>query len=299
VTGRIFNVMRSLALVLALVSLARPAAAQETAESLTGLRSPEQRNVRYSAYGLPTGMWSFDVSALGVNGEDLYGSLSIKRGFGLGFTLELNLAHYAVGLFNIGAQWSFLDTKYFALAASVGFTYGHGAWIWLVAPGVKDLLEEADLFTVPTAITASSPVLDWLQLDLSVNLRLGTIFGTLGDGANFYADAEIGATQVAFRPGVRAFVSEATALEVAFDVPVYTWVPWEGTINAELRDKGYSKSGSGGATLPTSETWKLEAGVRSALTPWLICTFRIHYGRINRLLYRTTINPSLSLEFRL
>jgi hypothetical protein len=298
VTKRIINLMGSLALVLSLVSLAGPAAA-ETADSLTGLRSPEQRSVRYSAYGLPNGMWSFDLSALGVNGDDLYGSLSIKRGFGAGFELELNLAHYAVGLFNIGAQWTFLDTKYFALAASAGFTYGHGAWIWLVAPGVKDLLEDADLFTFPAAITASSPVLDWLQLDLSVNLRLGTVFGTLGDGANLFADAQLGATQVSLRPGTRVFVSDATALELAVDLPVYTWVPWEGTITAELRDRGYEKSGSGGATLPTSETWKLEAGVRSRLTPWLFCTLRVHYGRINRLLYRTTVNPSLSLEFRL
>jgi hypothetical protein len=298
VTGRIFNLTASLALVIALVSLARPAAAQTTAAP-TGLRSPEQRSVRYSAYGLPDGMWSFDASALGVTGDDLYGSLGVRRGFGAGFDLELNLAHYAVGLFGIGAHWSFLETKHIALAASLGFMYGHGAWMWIAGPVARDLLEDADLITVPAAITASSPVLGWLQLDLSVNLRYGTVWGTLADGDTLYANAEIGAHQVSFRPGARVFVSDATALELAFDVPVYTWVPWEGDITAEFARRDYEKSGSGGATVPTSQTWKLEGGVRSRLTPWLFCTLRLHYGRANRLLYSTTINPSLSLEFRL
>jgi len=290
--------MRWLALVLALVSVAGPAAA-ETTGSRSGLQSPEQRSVRNAAYGLPNGMWSFDLSAFGVTGEELYGSLGIKRGFGAGFSLELNLAHYAVGLFDIGAQWSFLETTHFALAASLGFTYGHGAWMWIAGPVARDLLQDADLITVPAAITASSPILSWLQLDLSLNLRYGTIFGTLGDGPTFYANAEIGAHQVSFRPGARVFVSDATALELAFDVPVYTWVPWEGEVTAEFARKGYEKSGSGGATLSTSQTWKFEGGVRSRLTPWLFCSLRLHYGRTPRLLYFTTINPSLSLELRL
>jgi hypothetical protein len=298
VTARTCNLMRCLALVLALLSLAGPAAA-ETPGSPTGLRSPEQRSVRHSAYALPSGMWSFDVSALGVTGDELYGGLFIRRGFGAGFELELNLAHYAVGLFGIGAQWNFLETRYLALAANIGFTYGHGDWMWIAGPVAKDLLEDADLITVPVAITASSAVLSWLQLDLSLNLRYGTVWGTLGDGDTLFANAEIGAHQVSFRPGARVFVSDATALELAFDVPVYTWVPWEGDITAEFARRGYEKSGSGGAKLPTSQTWKLEGGVRSRLTPWLFCTLRLHYGRANRLLYSTTINPSLSLELLL
>jgi hypothetical protein len=244
-------------------------------------------------------MWSFDLSALGVTGDELYGGLGIRRGFGAGFDLEVNLAHYAVGLFGIGAQWSFLETPHVALAASVGFTYGHGAWMWLAGPVAKDLLEDADLIAVPAAITASSPILSWLQLDLSLNVRYGTVFGELGDGPTLYAKAEIGARQVSFRPGARVMVSDATALELAFDVPVYTWVPWEGEITAEFARRDYEKAGSDGATLPTSQTWKLEGGVRSRLTPWLFCTFRIHYGRANRLLYSTTINPSLSFEWRM
>ena len=171
--------------------------------------------------------------------------------------------------------------------------------MWLAGPVARDLMEDADLITVPAAITASSPVFSWLQLDLSLNLRYGTLWGTLGDGDTVFANAEIAAHQVAFRPGARLFVSDATAVELAFDVPVYTWVPWEGDITAEFARRGYEKSGSGGATVPTSQTWKLEAGVRSRLAPWLFCTLRLHYGRANRLLYSTTINPSLSLEFRM
>jgi hypothetical protein len=298
VTRRTIHRTGSLALLLSLVSVAAPAAA-EAQDSMTGLRSPEQRSVRYSAHALPKGTWAFDLSALGVTGEDVYGSLGIRHGFGGGFDAELNLAHYAVGLFNVGARWTFLDTSDVALAASVGFTYGHGAWMWPLAPLVRSLLQDADLITVPVEVIASAPVLNWLQLDLGASFRYGTVFGTLGDGATFYADAEIGARQVAFRPGARLFVSDATAIELAMDVPVYTWVPWEGEITAAQANEGYQRSGSGGATVRPSETWKIEGGVRSRVTPWLFCTLRLHYGRINRLLYLTTVNPSLSFEFRL
>ena len=294
-TQRSMYVMGWLALALSLISTTRPAAAEE----LTGLRSPEQRSVRHSAYALPTGMWSFEPAVLGVTGEDVYGSLGIRHGFGAGFELEVNLAHYAAGLFNIGGHWSFLDTKHIALSAAVGFTFGHGAWIWPVDPVLRDVLEDTDLFTIPFELTATAPVLDWLQLDLSVGARYGTIWGTLGDGDNFYADAEIGANQLMIRPGARAFVSDATAIELFFDLPLYTSVPWEGDLTAELRNKGYEKSGSGRATVPLSETWKFEVGVRSSFTPWMFGTVRLHYGRTNKLLYLTTVNPSISLEFRI
>jgi hypothetical protein len=292
------NVVGSLALALSLVAIARPAAA-EAPEFASGLQSPEQRSLRYSAYALPKGMWAFDLGVLGVTGEELYGSLGIKYGFGAGLQLELNLAHYAVGLFNIGARWNFLEIPHFALAATVDFTYGHGAWIWIVAPLVRDVLQETDLIAVPIGVTASSALLSWLELDLGLSYRYATVWGSLGDGPSLYADAQLGAQQFIVHPGVRLFASDATAFEFSVDLPVYTWVPYEGTLTAELRDRGYERSGSGGATLALSETWKLEAAVRSRLTPWFFCTLRLHYGKSNKYLYSTTVTPSMSFEFRL
>lgn len=295
---RILELMVCLALALALCLAARPAAA-EPADGTSGLQSPEQRSLRHSAYALPKGMWAFDLSAFGVTGEDVYGSLGVTHGFGAGVQLELNAAHYAAGLFNIGARWSFLQTKHVTLAANAGFTYGHGAWIWPVNPVLRRVLQDTDLFTVPFDVTASAPVLKWLQFDLAVGARWATIFGTLRDGKNVYADAELGANQVWIRPGARAFITDATEFEVAFDLPLYTRIPWEGDLTAELRDKGYTKTGSGTVSVPLSDSWKFEAGVRSRITSWLFCTVRLHYGRTNRLLYLTTVNPSMSLEFRL
>ncbi|HKP57408.1 MAG TPA: hypothetical protein VJV78_11840 [Polyangiales bacterium] len=294
-TQRIIRVMGCFALVLSVVSAARPAAAEEPND----IRSPEQRSVRHSAYALPKDMWSFDASIFGVTGEDVYGSLGVKRGFGAGLELELNVAHFAVGLFNVGAHWSFLDTKYIAVSATVGFTYGHGAWIWIVGPLAKDLLQDTDLITVPFEVSASSMVLDWLQLDLSVVARYATIWGTLGDGGSFYANAEIGANQIGIRPGVRAFLSDATALELFVDLPFYTSMPYEGELSLELRNKGWERSGSDRATVPLGDTWKFEAGLRSRFTPWMFGTVRLHYGRTNKLLYLTTVNPSVSVEFRM
>ena len=294
-TRRIIKVMGGLALVLAVVCAARPAAA----EVPNDIRSPEQRSLRHSAYALPENMWSFDASVFGVTGEDVYGSLGVKYGFGAGFELDMNVAHVAVGLFNVGGHWNFLDTKHIALSAAVGFTYGHGAWIWIVGPLAKRLLQDTDLITVPFELTATSLVLPWLQLDLSVGARYATIWGTLGDGGSFYANAEIGANQLWIRPGVRAYVSDATALELFVDLPVYTSVPYEGELTLELRNRGWERSGSDRATVPLGDTWKFEAGLRSRFTPWMFGAVRLNYGRTNKLLYLTTVNPSVSLEFRM
>jgi hypothetical protein len=280
-----------------MISAALPALA-ESPEFAQGLQSPEQRSVRDSAYSLPKGMWALEGGVLGVTGEELYGALGVKYGFGAGIQLDLNLAHYAVGLLNVSARWSFFEIPHFALAGHVAFTYGHGAWIWILGPLAKDLIEDADIINVPFGVTASAPIVDWLQLDLGVTYQYGTVFGTLGDGGNFFAEAQIGGQQFAIHPGVRLFASDATALELAFELPLYTWVPYEGEITAELRNRGFERSGEGGATMSLSEVWKFEVGVRSRLNPWLFAALRLNYGKTNKYLYSTTLNPSLSLEAR-
>lgn len=283
----------------ALLSLTRASVQAQAQAEASDVRSPGQRSTRGSGYILPKGMWAFEAGALGVGDDELYGDLGIAYGLGAGLQVDVNLAHYTVGLFNIEGHVRLVETQRFAMAVDAAVLYGHGDWVWILDPAGEALLQDADLLSFPINLKASAAVQDWLQLDLGVGYRYATLLGSLGDGESFYASAQIGANQLKFSPGVRFFPSDATAFEFLADLPAYTRVPYEGEISVELADKGYERAGSDVAKVPFTESWSIEAGVRSRLRPGLFCAVRLHYGRMNEVLYDARLYPSFSLEFRL
>jgi hypothetical protein len=232
-------------------------------------------------------------------GDELYGLFGGNFGLGKGFQIGLNLVHYATGLFNINARWNFLDLEHVGLGVAVGFDYGHGAWVWVLDSIAQELVQDTDLIAIPISLTASVPLLRWLQVDLPVEYQHAVVFGTLGEGSSFYAEAQIGARQVRFRPGARFFISQDTAFEFGAILPAYTRVPFEGDITGELANQGYERSGSGEASVRFSETWNVEVGLRSSIRPWLFCAIRLDYGPRADILYGALVYPSFSLEFRL
>jgi hypothetical protein len=278
-----------------LASNARPALAEpaatpdQTTPAFVGLQSPEQRSTRYSAYSLPKNTWSIDAGALGVSGDELYGRIGVAYGLGGSFQLDLNLLHWSVGLFGLDARWTFLDTRYLALSANVGGVYGHGAWMWFLAPTAQQIVSDTNLFSVPIGLTASAPVTRWLQIDVRIEYQYSEYFGQLGNGAVFYATSQIGARQLMLRPALRFFLSDASALELATKLPLYTQVPieFEGTRGSRYAEASFS------------DGWNVEAGLRSRLQPWLYATVRLHYGRVAKALYGAPLYPSFDLELRL
>jgi hypothetical protein len=283
-------------------ALADPATGQaappeRNAAAFVGLQSPEQRSTRFSAYSVPANTWSIDAGALGVNGDELYGRLGVSYGLGGGVQLAANLLHWSVGLFGLDARWTFLDTRYFALAASVGVLFGHGDWMWFLAPTAKKLVSGSNMFAVPIGLTASAPLTRWLQVDLRMEYQYTEYFGELGNGSSFYATSQIGARQFVLRPTLRFFLSDATAFEFGATLPIYTQIPVEA--EATLAAGNQTRSGSRYAEANFNAGWNIEGGVRSRLQPWLYATVRMHYGRVAKALYGAPLYPSFSLEFRL
>jgi hypothetical protein len=280
--------------------VAAPASAREQdAATSVGLQSPDQRSTRFSAYSLQKHTWSIEAGALGVNGEELYGRLGVGYGFGGGFQVDANLMHWSVGLFDLEARWTFLDTRYIALAASVAGAYGHGDWMWFLAPAAKQILSDTNLVAIPIGLAASAPLTRWLQADLQVEYQYSQLSGTLGNGSSFYATSQLGARQFRLRPGVRFFLSDATAFEVAAKLPLYTQVPAEVESTVSAGNQTQSGSHSAYKEVKFKDAWNLEGGLRSRLRPWLYATVRLHYGRVAKALYGCALYPSFGLEFRL
>lgn len=288
-----------LALGLLFVACSSGRAHAQSSDAPVGLQTLEQRSTRYSAYSLPKGMWELDVGALGINSSEVYGRLGAARGFGHGLQLDLNLLHWAAGIFGVEGRWAFFENRYVGLAADVGFLYGHGAWIWILNDTAQEILADSDIVGCSGSLTASSPVTRWLQLDLLAQYTYGEFFGELGNGKSFYAESQIGARQVVFRPGLRAFASDATAIELAAKLPAYTSVPYQTDTSLELGNRDREKSRSGYRDAEFKNSWNIELGVRSRLQPWLYATVRVHYGKVAKALYGAPLYPSFTLEFRL
>jgi hypothetical protein len=277
-----------------------PPVSEPNAASFEGLQSPEQRSDRNSAYSLPKNMWSIEGGALGVSGQELYGRIGVGYGFGHGIQLDANLLHWSVGLFDLNLRWNFLDTRHFALNASVGGVYGHGAWMWFLGPVAEKVVADSDFVAFPIGVTASAPLTRWLQLDLPIEYQYSTYFGSIGTSqTSFYSKAQLGVRQFTLRPTVRVFVSDATAFELGVKLPLFTQVPVESDSMLAIGNQMKTSSKSGYADVKFKDSWNLEVGVRSRLQPWLFATVRLHYGRVARALYGAPLYPSFSLEFRL
>jgi hypothetical protein len=294
VSGRRTTLLGVLVLALACVLVPAPPAAAQSSPAAQDLRTPARRSTRYSAYTLPKGMWSIELGALGM-GDELYGLLGGAYGLGKGFQLSVNLVHYATGLFNITTRWNFLDLPHFGLGVSVGFDYGHGDWVWVLDSSEERLLEDTDVIAFPLSLTASAPLNRWLQLDLGAVYQHAELFGTLGEGNTFYADAQIGGKMFQFRPGARVFLADDTALEFFASLPAYVRVPYEG----EITSNRFERAGSGEAKVAFSSSWAVELGLRSALRPWLFCNLRLDFGPRAELLYGASVYPSFAMEARL
>jgi hypothetical protein len=267
--------------------------ATASADEPASLQSPEQRDTRHSAYSLPKGMWGFDVGALGIGVGDAYAKLGAAYGVGAGIELDANLAHWSIGLLNVGGRFHFVDTKFFDLGALVGIWYGHGEWFWILTGPAKELVAKLDVIHVPVLVTASMPVLSWLQFDLETGYKHGEVFGSVSETDSAYFDAEFGVRQVVVRPGVRLFLSDNTEFGLSSNLPPYSAIPVErDVVRTGERNTNYR-------TVPFSEIWSLEAGFRSRFAPGLFGSLRLHYGEVARGLYGAVLNPSFNVEFRL
>ena len=272
---------------------APPAAPTEAARS--DLQSPEQRDTRNSTYALPTGMWAFDVGALGISGGDVYGKLGAAYGVGAGIQLEMNLAHWSIGLLNLTGSWHFLDTRYFDLGTRVGVWYGHGDWFWIAQGPAKELVSKLDVLMFPLAITASMPVSRLLQFDLDLQYTHAEVFGSVARRDSPYFDAQFGMRQILVRPGVRLFVSDSTELDLSSNLPPYTAFPIEREADGDLGGDRLEDF----ETVPFSTTWSVELGLRSRFAKGVFGSVRLHYGDIPRGLYGARLYPSFEVEFRL
>jgi hypothetical protein len=274
----------------ALVLVARLANAAEPGD----LQSPENRDRRNTPYALPDGTWGLDIGALGIGGGEAFAKLGVAYGFLDGASVEMNLAHAGLGLLNVAGGYHFLDTRYFDLGVSLGVWYGRGEWVWIVTGVAKDLIRELEVVYVPMRLAASMPVSRFLQFDLALQYSHAEVFGSVDDSDALFLDAQLGMRQFEIRPGVRFFLSDTTELDLTSNLPVYSALPVERARASE--DGGRNEDF---VTVPFSEVWSVEVGLRSRFARGLFGSVRLHYGEVAKGLYGAPLYPSFDVELRL
>ena len=213
----------------------------------------------------------------------MYATLGAAYGLGAGFEIDANLAHSSVGLLNVTSRWHFLDTRYVDLGVSLGFVYGNGAWFWVGTDFTRALIADLDIISVPLAVTASFPVANWIAFDLHTQYTHAEIFGSVGgEGRVFYFDSGFGVRQAFVRPGAHISISDSTEIEAFATLPFFSSIPLE----------------DGSVSVPFSETWGTEAGLRSQFMKGVFGSVRLHYGALVDPLYGSPFYPSFDVEYR-
>lgn len=260
--------------------------------------APEERTRTNTAYTLAPSQLGFEVGALGQGGGDVYARIGVAYGFGYGVEVSANLAHAAAGIVNLNGKWNFIDEKMFGLAAGVGVTWAHGDWLWVLPADQRTLVSTLDVVAVPLTLTASAPVLTWLQLDLELSYLHAEVFGN-ANSENALFDADIGARRVGISPIARFYVLDALELYASVWISPYTALPGAVTARAQLAPDVYAGGQTGGyIELDPGDTYRLAFGARSAITRTSFVSFVLNYGKASERLYGSSFFPAFNVELR-
>jgi hypothetical protein len=147
---------------------------------------------------------------------------------------------------------------------------------------------------VPLVLASSMPVSKRLQFDFDVQYTYADIFGSVTESGERLREAPFGLRQFNVRPGVRIFLTDSTEFDLSSSLPFYS-------ARTYLKPAGDANDSDAAEfkTIPFSETWTAELGLRSRLSRALFGSVRFHYSKIARGLYGAAFFPSFDLDLRL
>lgn len=260
--------------------------------------APRSRQLEHTAYTLQQHQLYLQVGAYGSERDDLYGELELAYGLGYGLQLGSNLFHCASGNWNIDLDWGLVDQSWIGVSLSTGLGLGVVQQMWVVREIWREMLRDVQLLTVPVQLTASLPVLDWLQIDLSagythvsgfgeIDFSLGRLGGTLAQSELFV------------KPVVRVYVSPRLALIAQAHLPLWAELPVDvRTTVGDDDDPLVDFRTAERERVPFSENWGFKVGAETPVAANLSVRLQFAYSVPATDFYRTAVLPTVQLLYR-
>ena len=186
-------------------------------------RATTERITDGTAWTEARGTVRTDLAVGGTGLHDLVGAANLTVALPRRTQVEINAAHAALGLMNLHTKWNAVDSPGFALGVQAGMIWLDPQRAWVIRqaqPEASEALAGAHLVMVPLRATATVPVAEPVDLDLSVGWDHVGVLGRI-DGDVLLFDGTVGVRRAWVMPAVRTYVAERFALEARATLPLW------------------------------------------------------------------------------
>jgi hypothetical protein len=177
-------------------------------------RAPADRITHRTAYTLQKHEGRVEVDLVGQGVDDLGLNVGVHGGVTKRFQLGANLAHAGFGLVNAAAKVNLLDHPVAGVGVSTGIIYANPKVIWALPSSVKEALGDIHMIVIPSELTTTFPLTEWMGLHLTAGYKHVDMFGDF-DGDSVLAKGGFGSRDVYFQPTADFYLGHRVALRLS------------------------------------------------------------------------------------
>lgn len=193
-------------------------------------RAPDERITHRTAYTLQKHEGRAEIDVVGLSVDDLGLNIGVHGGVTKRFMLGANLAHAGFGLLNAAGKVNILDHPVAGVGVSTGIIYSNPKVIWALPAPVKEALGDVHVIIIPSELTTSFPLTEWMGLHLTVGYKHVDMFGKF-DEDTVLAKGGFAARDAYFQPTADFYLGHRVALR--FSAHLSAWAAARANIAAE------------------------------------------------------------------
>jgi len=237
---------------------------------------PAQRAVRGTAWTLEKGTVAPSVAVGGIDADQLLVDAGLAWVPAKHIETHVNLAHFGVGLANLGLRSTLLERERWALGAGVSATWLNTDWMWYLDPDATGADSGLDIIVLPLYVNSTWSLRDWLDVTGGLAYSHAEAIGTV-DSETVLFDGDVGSRRLALDGRAQVYVGRVV-IWAGGSLPLGEWVLGDfatelvvddGVVVGSRTDGwlkqpfGYGWGASGGGQLLLNKTY-LDFGVGSS-----------------------------------
>ncbi len=183
-------------------------------------RAPDERITHRTAYTLQKHEGRAEVDVVGLGVDDLGVNIGLHGGVTKWLQLGANLAHAGFGILNAAAKANVLDHPVAGIGISTGVLYSNPKVIWALPSQVKEALGDIHLVVIPSELTTTFPLTEWMGLHFTLGYKHVDMFGEF-DEETVLAKGGFAARDLYFQPTADFYLGHRVALR--FSAHLSAW----------------------------------------------------------------------------
>ena len=228
-------------------------------------RAPAERMTSGTAWTLEKGTVAPEVGVGGTGSTDLLVDTGVTWAPIKRFETDANVAHFGVGLFNVGLKGTLYESDRWALGGGVAGVWARGDLMWFLGRGTQALVADLDALVLPLTVNNTWTVDEAVDITTGLSYTHSAILDGVLDTDSDLLGEVLGSRRVAVDGRVQVYVGRV-GLWAGGTLPVAVWfitdpatefVVDDGRRSGEWAQQPFGKSwgASGGAQLKLEATY--------------------------------------------